>query len=89
MTWVWDERANAAAMAAAPEAEEEIDPFAGGFPVPPMPGQRLKEPAYAGPRSTAAAVTDGDAASEATDGDSGTPDPGTAWFTTSEEEPRG
>ena len=88
-TWVWDERANAAAMAAAPEAEEEIDPFAGGFPVPPMPGQRLKEPAYAGPRSSAAAVTDGDAASEATDGDSGTPDPGTAWFTTSEEEPRG
>ncbi len=23
---------------------EEIDPFAGGFPVPPMPGQRLREP---------------------------------------------
>jgi NADH-quinone oxidoreductase subunit H len=23
------------------EAEEEVDPYAGGFPVPPMPGQRL------------------------------------------------
>ena len=80
VTWVWDERANAAALAAAPAAEVEIDPFAGGFPVPPMPGQRLKEPAYVGPTLSPAAVTDGDA---------GSPEPGTAWFTTSEEEPRG
>jgi NADH-quinone oxidoreductase subunit H len=26
---------------------EEIDPFAGGYPVPPLPGQRLKEPSLA------------------------------------------
>jgi NADH-quinone oxidoreductase subunit H len=23
---------------------EEVDPFAGGYPVPPLPGQRLREP---------------------------------------------
>ena len=28
-------------------APEEIDPFAGGYPVPPLPGQRLKEPTMA------------------------------------------
>jgi NADH-quinone oxidoreductase subunit H len=26
---------------------EEVDPFEGGFPVPPLPGQRLREPALA------------------------------------------
>ena len=28
----------------APRRPEEIDPFAGGYPVPPLPGQRLREP---------------------------------------------
>jgi NADH-quinone oxidoreductase subunit H len=26
---------------------DEIDPFAGGYPVPPLPGQRLREPSLA------------------------------------------
>ncbi len=45
VTWVLDSRA-----AATRDAEEqskrpeEIDPFAGGYPVPPLPGQRLREP---------------------------------------------
>ncbi|WP_226345699.1 NADH-quinone oxidoreductase subunit NuoH [Agilicoccus flavus] len=40
--WNWDER-----RARATESEpvpDEIDPFAGGFPVPPLPGQQLREP---------------------------------------------
>ena len=42
VAWVWDGR-RAAAMV--PEERlEEIDPFAGGYPVPPLPGQRLREP---------------------------------------------
>jgi len=40
---------------------EEIDPFAGGYPVPPLPGQRLKEPSLA---IGAGAVSDADAATE-------------------------
>jgi NADH-quinone oxidoreductase subunit H len=44
VAWVWDER-RAARLAAEEEAPpEEIDPFAGGYPVPPLPGQRLAEP---------------------------------------------
>jgi NADH-quinone oxidoreductase subunit H len=36
---------------------EEIDPFAGGYPVPPLPGQRLKEPSLAiGERPTDAST---------------------------------
>jgi NADH-quinone oxidoreductase subunit H len=36
---------------------EEIDPFAGGYPVPPLPGQRLKEPSLAiGERATDAST---------------------------------
>ncbi len=42
--WIWDDR-RAARLAAAEEAPpEEVDPFEGGYPVPPLPGQRLKEP---------------------------------------------
>ena len=41
---VWDERAAAAEAAVHEVPEEEVDPFAGGFPVPPLPGQRLREP---------------------------------------------
>jgi NADH-quinone oxidoreductase subunit H len=44
VAWVWDDR-RAARLAAEEEAPpEEIDPFAGGYPVPPLPGQRLAEP---------------------------------------------
>jgi NADH-quinone oxidoreductase subunit H len=47
VTWVWEGKQAAREAAAAPKHPEEIDPFAGGYPVPPMPGQRLKEPARA------------------------------------------
>ena len=39
------------------ERLEEIDPFAGGYPVPPLPGQRLREPSLAGPGGPAPAPT--------------------------------
>ncbi|MBC7310478.1 MAG: NADH-quinone oxidoreductase subunit NuoH [Actinomycetales bacterium] len=39
------------------ETPAEVDPFAGGFPVPPLPGQRLLEPALAHTTDT---VPDGD-----------------------------
>ena len=42
VAWVWDSRREAAAVPI--ERPEEIDPFAGGYPVPPLPGQRLLEP---------------------------------------------
>jgi NADH-quinone oxidoreductase subunit H len=46
-SWVYDTRKlERDALKDAPPPEE-IDPFAGGFPVPPMPGQRLREPAAA------------------------------------------
>jgi NADH-quinone oxidoreductase subunit H len=76
VTWVWDERASGMAASAASTVEEEVDPFAGGFPVPPLPGQRLREPAYAVPAEAVNADADGQ-----------TDD--TTWFTTSEEETRG
>jgi NADH-quinone oxidoreductase subunit H len=44
VVWVWDNKKierDAARNAAPPE---EVDPFAGGYPVPPLPGQRLREP---------------------------------------------
>lgn len=43
---IWERiaaRQEVAAQAAA-QRPEEVDPFAGGFPVPPLPGQRLVEP---------------------------------------------
>ena len=42
--WWWDGQAAAKEAAAHPTQPDEIDPFAGGHPVPPLPGQRLKEP---------------------------------------------
>jgi NADH-quinone oxidoreductase subunit H len=45
VTWVWGDRADAKRAAAGTAPEPEIDPFADGYPVPPMPGQRLREPA--------------------------------------------
>ena len=43
--WIWETRAEQAEAAAAEREElpEEVDPFAGGHPVPPLPGQRLVE----------------------------------------------
>jgi NADH-quinone oxidoreductase subunit H len=39
--WFTTEAADKAAKARRAPQPEELDPFAGGFPVPPMPGQRL------------------------------------------------
>jgi len=47
--WVWDGKRAAAAIPL--ERPEEIDPFAGGYPVPPLPGQRLRQPSSMGARS--------------------------------------
>ncbi|MGE9807427.1 MULTISPECIES: NADH-quinone oxidoreductase subunit NuoH [unclassified Janibacter] len=44
VTWIWEGRVAKKAEAAVVDVPEEIDPYAGGFPVPPLPGQRLKEP---------------------------------------------
>ncbi len=55
VAWIWDLRAarqQAAVTRNAPP--EDIDPFAGGHPVPPLPGQRLTEPV---PALTAAAAS--------------------------------
>ncbi|MBC9956277.1 NADH-quinone oxidoreductase subunit NuoH [Yimella sp. cx-51] len=51
--WAWDAR-QARKESERPEVPDEVDPFAGGHPVPPLPGQRLVEPA---PSLTAARVT--------------------------------
>ncbi len=42
--WTWDARAASANDAERLHQPEEIDPYAGGYPVPPLPGQRLREP---------------------------------------------
>jgi len=44
----------------------EVDPFAGGFPVPPLPGQRLREPAARRPAVAQAQPVSGDAESTST-----------------------
>ena len=46
-SWVWDNRKIEQEARRNAPPPEEIDPFAGGYPVPPMPGQRLKEPSLA------------------------------------------
>jgi len=46
VAWIYDYKAAAREKAIPPEPTE-IDPFAGGYPVPPMPGQTLREPAPA------------------------------------------
>jgi len=44
-SWIWDtKRADEEEAAAASRAPSEVDPFAGGYPVPPLPGQTLREP---------------------------------------------
>ena len=47
LAWIWDGKREARIAAAEVAPPEEIDPFAGGYPVPPLPGQRLREPAPA------------------------------------------
>lgn len=54
-TYLYENHAEAKREAQHPEHPAEIDPFAGGHPVPPMPGQRLVEPTYSAHRSVAAA----------------------------------
>ncbi|NYJ75833.1 MULTISPECIES: NADH-quinone oxidoreductase subunit NuoH [Allobranchiibius] len=56
--WIWDAGAARRQEAAdRTQVPDEVDPFAGGHPVPPLPGQRLVEPmpvltAASGPRVT-------------------------------------
>jgi len=40
-----------------PQRPDEIDPFAGGFPVPPLPGQTLREPERGIPAVAASTLT--------------------------------
>lgn len=42
--WWWDARTAAAEAAASEPPPTRVDPFAGGHPVPPLPGQELDEP---------------------------------------------
>ena len=51
IAWVWEGRHDAAKIP--PERPEEIDPYAGGYPIPPLPGQRLLEPSQQRARSLA------------------------------------
>ena len=51
VAWVWDGKRAAAAVPV--ERPEEIDPFAGGYPIPPLPGQHLREPGPQGVQSPA------------------------------------
>ena len=58
VAWVWDGKRAAADVPL--ERPEEIDPFAGGYPVPPLPGQSLREPSLQGhPELTDQEVTRG------------------------------
>jgi len=56
VAWVWEGRRDAAAVPV--ERPEEIDPFAGGYPVPPLPGQRLREPSLHGAPSLTGSAGD-------------------------------
>jgi NADH-quinone oxidoreductase subunit H len=60
VAWVWDSRAEAARVVV--ERPEEIDPFEGGYPIPPLPGQRLLEPSLQGALSMAGSAGHGQAA---------------------------
>jgi len=46
--WIWDDKRAARAAAEDVTPPEEIDPFEDGYPVPPLPGQRLNEPTRSG-----------------------------------------
>jgi NADH-quinone oxidoreductase subunit H len=49
------------------EAEQEFDPFAGGFPVPPMPGQ-IAQPSRRAKVTISSGVASSQAATETTEG---------------------
>ena len=59
--WWWDSRAAAKEAAAADAPQSSIDPFAGGHPVPPLPGQTLAEPTRTAAAIRSEAVTDKEA----------------------------
>ncbi len=46
-TWVWEGKQAVKQARASAAPPEEIDPFEAGYPVPPLPGQRLREPSLA------------------------------------------
>ncbi|WP_409483792.1 NADH-quinone oxidoreductase subunit NuoH [Arsenicicoccus dermatophilus] len=54
-TWLVESRNETRRAALHPEHPAEVNPFAGGHPVPPMPGQTLAEPGYDVRRSVASA----------------------------------
>ncbi len=54
-TWMWDSR-QLAKERAKPTRPDEVDPFAGGYPVPPLPGQVLREPEQPTPAVRAATL---------------------------------
>lgn len=58
-TWLIESRNESRREAARPEQPAEIDPFAGGHPVPPMPGQTLREPTLSSHRTVTAAPATG------------------------------
>jgi NADH-quinone oxidoreductase subunit H len=60
VAWVWEGRHEAARVPV--EQPEEIDPYAGGYPIPPLPGQRLVEPSLQGARSLADSAASADTA---------------------------
>lgn len=63
-TWIWETHVEkrTKAQEEADEVPDEIDPFAGGHPVPPLPGQRLVEPERApADRSLPATTTESSA----------------------------
>ena len=65
VAWVWEGRHEAAKVPV--EQPEEIDPYAGGYPIPPLPGQRLVEPSLQGARSIAESAGPAGAHPELTD----------------------
>jgi NADH-quinone oxidoreductase subunit H len=46
-SYAWENKAMEREAARTAPPPEEIDPFEGGYPVPPLPGQRLREPSLA------------------------------------------
>jgi NADH-quinone oxidoreductase subunit H len=48
VAWIWEGKHEAGIVRVEPP--EEIDPFAGGYPIPGRPGQRLREPSLQGAR---------------------------------------
>ena len=64
--WIWDDKRAARAAAEDETPPEEIDPFEDGYPVPPLPGQRLAEPSPRLSSSRQPVLTTSSAASTST-----------------------